>query len=272
MSECINDFFIHNGEVKQCSEFQKVYPDSTKLLYEVLRIIQKKPLFLKEHIKRLENSIELSHIKINFNKNDLNVYVTKLIRENQIVNGNIKIIIDENNTLVYSVKHSYPTNEMYEKGVKTIFYFGERENPNAKVINNSFRETVNEEIRKADAYEAILVDHEGNITEGSKSNIFMIKGKTVYTAPINNVLPGITREKIILACKRLDLEVLEENVKYSEIKYFDGVFISGTSPKVLPVNAIADYKIYSENNGIIKGIMGEFNEIINEDLALGNGD
>ncbi|MEG0773010.1 aminotransferase class IV [Clostridium sp.] len=268
MSECINDFFIHNGEVKNSSEFQKVYPKSTKLLYEVLRIIEKKPLFLKEHIKRLENSTELSNVEIDLNKKKLSQYITKLIQENQIVNGNIKIIIDANNTLVYSVKHSYPSNEMYEKGVKTIFYFGERENPNAKVINNSFREIVNEELRKADAYEAILVDHEGNITEGSRSNIFMLKGKIVYTAPVKNVLPGITREKIILACKRLALEVLEENVKYSEIKYFDGVFISGTSPKVLPVNSIANDKIYSENNEIIKGIMGEFNEIINEDLAL----
>lgn len=270
MSECIGDFFVYNGQVKPCNEFTKIYPNSAKLLYEVIRIIEKKPLFIQEHLKRLKNSIELSSKDINFNQNNLMNSIKSLIEENKIVNGNIKIIIDENNTLVYSVKHSYPSDEMYQNGVKTIFYFGERENPNAKVINNSFREKVNEKIKEAEAYEAVLVDHDGNITEGSKSNIFMIKEKTVYTAPINNVLPGITREKIILACKELSLEVKEEKINYMEISKFHGLFISGTSPKVLPINEINGYKIYSQNNEVIKGIMEKFNEIIDRDLTLSN--
>ena len=49
---------------------------------------------------------------------------------------------------VFSIKHSYPSREMYEKGVKTIFYHGERANPNAKVVDNDFRAKVTEEIKK----------------------------------------------------------------------------------------------------------------------------
>lgn len=270
MSECVNNYFIYNGMVKSTEEFVKMYPTSKKLLYEVIRVIESKPLFLKEHIKRLENSIELSKLNINFDEENLKKSIKTLINKNAIINGNIKIILDESNTLVYSVKHSYPTEEMYREGVKTIFYFGERENPNAKVINNSFREKVNEKLNEAHAYEAILVDHEGNITEGSKSNIFMVKDKKVYTAPLKNVLPGITREKIILACNRIGLEVLEENVHYNEISSFNGLFISGTSPKVLPISEVDEIKICSQNDEIIKGIMKEFNEIISEDLASMN--
>ena len=83
------------------------------------------------------------------------------------------------------------------KWSKNDLYFGERENPNAKIINLSFREKVNKKIREKNAYEAILVDRKGYITEGSKSNIFMIKDNMLLTSPVKAVLPGVTRGEII---------------------------------------------------------------------------
>jgi branched-chain amino acid aminotransferase len=266
MSDCVNKFFLYNGEVKYCEEFQSFYPKSGKVLYEVIRIVNKAPLFLKEHIKRLENSIALTKENIVISSKDIRSGIEKLIEINEVHNGNVKIIITEELTVIYSVKHSYPTEEMYKEGVKVILYFGERENPNAKVINNNFREKVNEKVNEAKAYEAILINNEGYITEGSKSNIFMIKDKYIYTSPVDKVLPGITREKIIEACKRVGLEVLEQSISYKDISSLDGMFISGTSPKVLPIREVEEVKVFSSENNILKGIMKEFDELINEDI------
>lgn len=267
MSECISKVFIYNGEVMPVDEFETLYPKSEKLLYEVIRIIHGKPLFLKEHLERLKNSIDFSGVKGNFLEKDIRWNILKLIKENSIEQGNIKLILDENNTLIYSVKYSYPSEEMYSTGVKTILYFGERENPNAKVINKSFRQVIDEKLKETNSYEAILVNKDGYITEGSKSNIFMIRENYVFTAPIKAVLPGITREMIIKACESIGLVVIEKNIHYKDLIELDGLFISGTSPKVLPINEVQGEKFNSAHNKVIKGIMKEFDKIIIDDLA-----
>lgn len=267
MSECVSKVFIYNGEVMPGDEFEALYPKSEKLLYEVIRIINGKPLFLKEHLERLKNSIDFSGVKGNFLEKDIRQNILKLIKENSIEQGNIKLILDENNTLIYSVKHSYPSEEMYSTGVKTILYFGERENPNAKVINKSFRQVIDEKLKETNSYEAILVNKDGYITEGSKSNIFMIRENYVFTAPIKAVLPGITREMIIKACESIGLVVIEKNIHYKDLIELDGLFISGTSPKVLPINEVQGEKFNSAHNQVIKGIMKEFDKIIIDDLA-----
>lgn len=270
MSECISKVFIYNGEVMPVDEFETLYPKSEKLLYEVIRIIHGKPLFLKEHLERLKNSIDFSGVKGNFLEKDIRQNILKLIEENSIEQGNIKLILDENNTLIYSVKHSYPSEEMYGTGVKTILYFGERENPNAKVINKSFRQVIDEKLKETNSYEAILVNKDGYITEGSKSNIFMIRENHVFTAPIKAVLPGITREMIIKACESIGLVVIEKNIHYKDLIELDGLFISGTSPKVLPINEVQGEKFNSAHNKVIKGIMKEFDKKIIDDLAKFN--
>lgn len=266
MSECINDFYIFNEEVKSYADFEVDYPRSGKLLYEVIRIVKKAPLFLKEHFARLENSIEITGEKINLNYDTVKKDILKLIEVNNISEGNIKLVLNERCCLIFSVKHSYPTEEMYQKGVKTILYFGERENPNAKVINNNFRELVNEKLKAANAYEAILIDHSGNLTEGSKSNIFMLSGDKVLTAPLKSVLPGITRGKIIEACNRLGLQVVEEEFNYKNIVNLEGMFISGTSPKVLPIRSVEGEITFNEINDNIQNILKEYDKIIMEDL------
>jgi branched-chain amino acid aminotransferase len=152
---------------------------------------------------------------------------------------------------------------MYENGVKTILYFGERDNPNAKIVNENFREKVNREIKENNAYEAILVDSNGYITEGSRSNIFMIKGNKLLTSPVKAVLPGITRGEVIALAERLKIEVEEIEYKYLDINKLDGMFISGTSPKVLPIKQVNDISL-NVNNAIIKRLMQEYDDEINE--------
>ncbi|EPY2271693.1 aminotransferase class IV [Clostridium sporogenes] len=269
--ECFNEFFIENEKIKERDSFEESFLKEGKSLYEVIRIIDRAPLFLKSHLERFYNSAKLEGLNLWLDEEEIKEKINRLIEINKVSIGNIKLVFNfnkrkNNNFLCYFLKHNYPEDIEYKRGVKTILYHGERENPNAKVINMDFRKIVGEKIKEEKAYEAILVDRNGYITEGSKSNIFMIKDGKVITAPIEKVLPGITRQNIIDVCKNLNLKVEEEKVHYKDIGKLEGLFISGTSPKVLPIKSVDEIEFKSSENKLILSIIEVYNKAIEEDI------
>ena len=235
-----------------------------KIIYEVLRIIKSKPLFLEMHLSRMKNSFDLINKKMPFDENYISNKIKELIKNEEKTQGNIKITYSMKNKelKVFFIPHSYPTDEMYCNGVKTILYFGERTNPNAKIVNDEFRSKVNEQIKEKNAYEAILVDRNGFITEGSRSNIFAVKDNTIITSPLKSVLPGVTRSVIIDIINENKFQFEEREINYKEIDNLDGMFISGTSPKILPINCVNQIKI-NEKNKIILDLMNKYNDKVN---------
>lgn len=261
MSECINNYFILNGEAIESSAFDDSIVRQGKTLYEVIRIINGVPLFVEKHLSRLRHSAAITGLTIDYNDEEICHMMLRLIEANKMPYGNIKLAFNyakENRAAAYFIEHHYPSELDYIDGVDTIFYHGERTNPNAKVINLNFRQAVDYEIKKANAYEAILVDRNGIITEGSRSNIFMVKDGKVLTSPIELVLPGVTRDAIIETCSSIGLEVLEQKVNFNDIDKLDALFISGTSPKVLPIRKVGMLPFNSSHNTIVKDIMSAY--------------
>lgn len=236
-----------------------------KIIYEVLRVINGKPIFLETHLRRMKNSFELINKEFKFSDEEISMEINNLIKTENKFEGNIKITygVHEKILRIFFIEHSYPSSEMYESGVKTILYFGERENPNAKIVNENFREKVNSEIKDKNVYEAILVDKNGYITEGSKSNIFMVKDNELLTSPIKAVLPGVTRGEVIKIAQKLGIKIKEVEYKYSDIDKLDGMFISGTSPKILSIKEVNDISLNS-NNDIIRKLRIEYDNEINQ--------
>lgn len=266
MGKYLFNYFIKNDDAYGIEEFDDLFKTEGKCIYEVLRVIAGSPLFLKEHLDRLENSLKLEDAPCKLDMKTLGKYIVQLINLNRVMSGNMRIVINRGDVFIYQVGATYPTSKQYSEGVKTILYFGERHNPNAKVVNDEFRNKVNEEIKKNDAFEAILVDRNGNVTEGSKSNIFFAKDGVLITAPVGEVLPGITRYMIMKAAERVGIKVEERNVNYNDIKDMDGLFISGTSPKVLPIREVKDIVQYNSVAPVIVNVMKAFDEVIDEDI------
>ena len=254
MKDAINEYYIENGKTLSTDYWEN--EKGNNIVYEVLRIIDGKPLFFKGHYDRMVNSCKLIDKTLPISSHELRKDIDLIVKKNKVECGNIKITINyEKNTIrVFFIKHSYPSDEMYKDGVKTILYYGERNNPNAKIINNEFRSRVVKKIQEANAFEAILVNNKGEVTEGSKSNIFFIMDEILYTSRVEDVLPGVTRDEIISIAKRNGIEVIEENIKAIDIEKYDAMFISGTSPNILPICKVEEV-LMDVNNSLLRRLM-----------------
>jgi branched-chain amino acid aminotransferase len=131
-------------------------------------------------------------------------------------------------------------------------------------VNSSYKERVAAALANANAYEALLVNNENKITEGSRSNVFFVRNGTVITAPKGNVLIGITRVSVFELCIKLGIEIIEKPIAVSELKEMESVFMTGTSPKLLPLSTIDDMSFSSADNPTIRALMKGYNNMLAE--------
>jgi branched-chain amino acid aminotransferase len=170
--------------------------------------------------------------------------IIKLVKTEKRKDINLKIVFnynnDSNNYLVYFIEPIYPTAEEYNKGVKGILFYAERKDPESKVINHKLRSSIYHKLILERGYEALLVNEENQITEGSRSNIFFLKGNSLITAPDEKILNGITRKHILDICRENKIKVRFMCVPVDSLQEYDAVFMTGTSPMVLQFCCIGD--------------------------------
>jgi branched-chain amino acid aminotransferase len=105
------------------------------------------------------------------------------------------------------------------------------------------------------------VNREGYITEGSRSNIFLIQKDKIFTPPVKDVLPGITRKYIKRICETMGLKVIEKSISKESLGNFNGVFITGTITRVAPVKRMKEIH-YQADLSLIRSIRIKYNEEI----------
>ncbi|MFA9423968.1 MAG: aminotransferase class IV, partial [Sedimentibacter sp.] len=135
--------------------------------------------------------------------------------------------------------------------IHTITIKIQRTNPNIKAYTKDFKDTVEKVIDETKSFEAILINDDNTISEGSKSNVFFVKGERLITSLDDEVLLGVTRNKVIEVCKKNDIEVERRVIEFKELNSFDGAFITGTSNDVLPIKTIDDITYNSAENQVI---------------------
>jgi branched-chain amino acid aminotransferase len=244
------------------SSYSGISFHSDQSVYEVIRVIDGVALFLEDHFERLERSMQIQGLKFQMAYPDFKQNIAELVRLNQIMEGNVKFVysVAEGNVhWAFSfIQHNYPIPENYQFGVTTDFLFAERQNPNAKVIQVGIRDLANQMIADRKLYEVLLVDRDGMITEGSRSNVFFVKSDVFYTAPDNLILVGITRIKVFDCLKELGYTIVEEAVSANEIDDFDATFLTGTSPKILPIRSIGK-RLFDVQNPAVLRLMDVYN-------------
>jgi branched-chain amino acid aminotransferase len=244
MNECYGKKFVLNGETEPSDQFDNTLVYEGDSVYEVIRMHKGSPVFFYDHMERLETSVRLQKKKMLADAACIKKDIINLVKCDRKKETNLKIVfnynMDSQNYLIYFIEPIYPSEEQYRKGVKGILFYAERKDPASKVINHKLRSSIFQKLILDGGYEALLVNENGRITEGSRSNIFFVKNDTLVTAPEELILSGITRKHILDICREQNINVQMECVRSGKISDYDAVFMTGTSPMVLPFCCIDD--------------------------------
>lgn len=119
--EAINKYYLNNGTIYPIKEFTDE-DSKEKIIYEVLRVVNGKPAFLKDHLERMKKSFKLINKEFPYDEDEIEKLIIEVIKKNDNALGNIKITcnVNNNNFKIYYIMHSYPSKEYYKKGVKVI--------------------------------------------------------------------------------------------------------------------------------------------------------
>ena len=261
-------YIVVDGVLTLDSSFSDLIPDG-KVVYEVVRLIDGKPLFWHDHFLRLVESCRIAQLNFDLPSSSFTKAIRDLVIANHIQSVNCKIEVFMVGGLLHHrilvLPSHYPDHNLYATGISLGFLHEERQDPNAKVVNASVRNKADRLIKEGDYYEVLLVNAKGEITEGSRSNVFFIKGSTLITPPVVDVLPGITRYQVLKIAQKLEIPIVEVAVNVNDVSDFDLMFITGTSPMLLPASRVGNLN-YNPYNAIFKSLLNEYRQNVANDL------
>lgn len=243
-------FFSRNGELLPTSDahvpLSSIEYSYGFGVYETVRVIKAQPYYIEDHLERLMESARLIGLEHSYQSARLKQYVTDLIKANDVDTCNIKILLiggrtsDDSTLYIECLNPLFPDRKLYKTGAKLISYHYERAFPHAKTLNMLQSYLAYREARKSDAYDALLINNEGYVTEGTRTNIFFMKGTSIYSPPEKDILLGVTRKIVLKVAKEGGFTVMERNIRLDDINEFDAAFITSTSTGVMPISQIDD--------------------------------
>jgi len=226
---------------------------------------------LQEHTNRLFNSAKILMMKMPYDKEAINEAHKQVVRENGLPEAYLRpmcfygsegmgLRADQLQTHVMVAAWEWPSYmdpEARNRGIKvrTSSYTRHHVNiamckakANGQYINSllALREAID-----SGAEEALLLDNEGYVAEGSGENFFMVKNGVLYTPELTSCLEGITRATVIELAQEIGLTVREKRITRDEVYIADEAFFTGTAAEVVPIRELDSRTIGSGSRGPI---------------------
>jgi len=223
---------------------------------------------LDDHTDRLFKSAETVNMQIPFSQIQLNEAQKKVIKLNNLTEAYIRPMcfygsegmgLRADNLQVHCMVAawewpSYMEPEAREKGIKVKLssYTRQVRNPvsSAKVNGNYVHSIVALNEALAEGFdEALMLDAEGNVAEGSGENIFIVKDKVLITPDLEASLDGITRRTILDLARELNIKYEIKKLKSKDVLAADEAFFSGTAAEIVPINSLDNKQIGEGKRG-----------------------
>lgn len=255
-------------------------------IFEGIRIYNGNIFKCKEHLDRLYDSAKSIMLNIPLSYEEMQEALIETIRRNQMKDGYIRLVVSRGagdlgldprrsphaSVIIIVEKLSIYSEEMYRNGLKTISVSQRRNipdalNPKIKSLNYLNNILVKIQANLADVGEAIMLNSQGYVAEGSADNIFIVKNDVIYTPPSYvGALEGITRLAIIQICERLGLKLKEEPFTLHDVYVADEVFFTGTAAEVIAVREVDGRMIGEGKAGAVTlRLLEEFRKIVEVD-------
>lgn len=237
---------------------------------------------LDDHIKRFRRSGQFYNISLNFSDKIISDAVIGICEKNKIKQScyirpfyfigdyGINLHVTEKAPTNVAI-FTFPFGDLFDKngitaGVVSWRKFSDMSTPpQAKMGGNYLNSIIaTQEAKRSGFDEAILLDHNGNVSEAPGENIFIVREGQLITPPLSSsALNGITRDAVIKIARDLDIDVTETEIARSELTVSDEIFLTGTAAEVTPIIAMDGKKIGNGKPGdITKKMMSEYTDIV----------
>ncbi|RLQ96094.1 branched-chain-amino-acid transaminase [Falsibacillus albus] len=252
-------------------------------VFEGIRVYSGNVFKLSEHLNRLYESAQSIMLKVPYTKEELERIIVESVRRNQLESAYIRVVVSRGvgnlgldpkccsqpRVIVIAEELSMFPKELYQRGLRVGSVASRRNRPDVlspqvKSLNYLNNILVKLEANQAGVDEALMLNDQGYVTEGSADNIFIVKNDTIYTPPVYlGALEGITRNAIIDLAKELGYEMKEAPFTRHDVYVADEVFLTGTAVEVIAVVEVDGRKVHEGKPGkVTNHLLSEFRKIV----------
>ena len=234
-------------------------------IYDVAGVLDGKLVDFEHHMQRYSNSLRKLSIESPLSQSDILRAFRRLVELNQLDEGLVYMQVTrgaadrdfvwpeniEPNVFMFTQVKASSENQAGESGVTLASTADIRwARRDIKSVNLLGQVLAKKAADDAGAYEALMIDHEGYVTECGSTSFFIVRDQLILTRPLtSDILPGVTRRAVVALCNRDGLRLVETKFTLEEALTADEAFISGASSYILPVLKIDDQDINTGKPG-----------------------
>src|SRR6059058_4383447 len=224
-------------------------------IFEGIRFYNGRVFRLEEHLERLWDSARSLCLEIPMTRQEMTEALIETIRQNHLHDGYIRLVVTRGvgnlglnpeqcknpSVIIIAATIALYHEEFYRKGLNIVTVATRRSNPASlnpavKSLNYLNNVMARIEANLAGADEALMLNDQGNVSECTADNVFIIKHGHIFTPPISaGALRGITRSVIFDIAAELELKIAETDVTRHDVFVADECFLTGTAAEVIPV-------------------------------------
>ena len=237
---------------------------------------------LDEHVKRFRRSGQFYNISLNFSDKVISDAITGICRKNKIKEScyirpfyfvgdyGINLHVTEKAPTNVAI-FSFLFGDLFNKngisaGVVSWRKFSDKSTPTQAKMGGNYLNSIiaTQEAKRNGVDEAILLDHNGNVSEAPGENIFIVRDEQLATPSLaSSALEGITRDAVIKIARDLDIDVVERDIPRMELSMSDEIFLTGTAAEITPIISMDSKKVGNGKPGVItKKMMKEYTNIV----------
>lgn len=211
----------------------------------------------KEHFQRLEKSCELLKIPYLWNNEEIITQTYRLLEINDFKNAYIRPVVTygPSKTLTNKAGASimiFAAEWSPYTGAQSLrLSISEYRHPSCQAVKSDVKVSgygVNSILATMDAQErgfdeALLLDNNDKVAQAPTANFFLEKNGCLFTPPVGNIMPGITRRTVFDLCRMFEIEIMEEHLTIDDVHAADNAFICGTSAEIIGIKSV-DHTIF----------------------------
>jgi D-alanine transaminase len=222
-------------------------------VYEVFKFLGKRPIFLAEHYRRMENGLREIEIRVPWDEAQFGDVIRELLARTAFDDGIVYIQVTRGESerkhfypddltptsIAYSRAFTFPDAAKKARGIVLVTADDLRwKHCNVKSVNLLANAIAKKKAQRAGADEALLIDH-GVVREAASSSFFGVRGGAVITHPLDeHILPGVVRDRVVSLALANNFSFDERPLREEELFDLDEAFITSTTLGVMPVSTI----------------------------------